>query len=59
MLWRRNHKRIASISEASQEGVAYLNWKLNSQVSIMRYGVAGFSDCSPNNGVAIQISIEH
>ena len=48
-----------STSEASKEGVAYLNWKLNSKASIMGYGVIGFSDGSPENGAGIQFSIKY
>lgn len=46
-------------SEASKEGVAYLNWKLNPKTSIMGYGVGGFSDGSPDSGVGIQINIKY
>lgn len=46
-------------SEASKEGVAYLNWKLNPKATIMGYGVVGFSDGSPDNGVGVQISIKY
>jgi len=48
----------SSTSEDSQEGVAYLNWKVNPKTSVMGYGVAGFSDGSPDNGVGVQVTIK-
>ena len=49
---------ITSGSEVSKEVVAYLNWKLNPEMSLMAYGIAGFSDGSPDNGIGIQISFK-
>lgn len=48
-----------STSKTSKESIAYLNWKLNSKTSLMGYGVVGFSDGSPDNGIGLQISIKH
>lgn len=45
-------------AEDSQEGVAYLNWKLNPGISVMGYGVAGFSEGSADNGIGIQLTIK-
>jgi len=49
----------SSTSEDSREGLLYLNWKLNSTTSLMGYGVAGFSDGSPDKGIGMQMTFKY
>lgn len=49
----------SSRSENAKEGLIYLNWKASSKTSMMAYGIAGFSDGSPNNGLGIQWSVKY
>lgn len=46
-------------SEDSREGIAYLNWKLNSISSIMGYATTGFSDGSPESGLGVQMTLKY
>ena len=43
-------------SDDPREAVGYLNWKLSNNLSVMSYGVIGFSDGSPDTGVGLQLT---
>ena len=47
------------VSEDPKELVGYMNWKITKTFSVMGYGVLGFSDGSPDNGLGFQMSYRH
>jgi len=49
----------SSSTEGMKEWMAYLNWKPAKSWSINGYGVAGFSDGSPDTAVGIQVTYHH
>ncbi|CAA6824725.1 MAG: Unknown protein [uncultured Thiotrichaceae bacterium] len=49
----------SSTSEDAREGLVYLNKKLNSTTSLMGYGVAGFSNASPDKAIGMQMTFKY
>jgi len=50
-----DYREAAGTGKNPSEATAYLTYKLTPDLSLQAYGVAGFSDGSPNKGIGMQI----